>query len=160
MATFTQKPTNTLTHHDLFLEAREYFKNYFLDTEFSDCFFTDDDILYDGPDYIGKIMGLNKAISMYVNDEEECFYNETMNEVVENFAMSIGNTYTNFGYDEENNFLYFNKPEDLEAVLTAFHETMGKCVIEMLADDYWSVAKKYLLAGYQMIEHYDVKKGE
>lgn len=150
MAFFAQNPTNTLTNHDLFLEAREYFKNYFLDTEFSDCFFTDDDILYDGEEGIGKVMELNKAIAIYVNDEENCFYNDTLNEVVENFAMNIGSTYTNFGYNEEKDMLYFNKPEDLEAVMTAYHETMGKEIINLLADDYWTVAKKYLLMGYQM----------
>lgn len=149
MKNFTQHSTNTLTHHDLYLEAREYFKEY-LDMEYSNPFFTDDEILYDGMENCGKIMELNKAISYYVNDEKECFYNETLNEAVENFATSIGNTYTNFGYNEEQDCFYFNKEKDLEAVITAFHETAGKRLVEIIADDYWATARQYLLMGYQM----------
>ena len=145
-----KKSSITLTKGDLYCEAREYFKDYLLDSDFGDAFFQTDDLLYSDMEHLGCVRPFTEALSLYKNDEEECVYNETRQHAIEALAMEWENKYTNFGYEEDGDFIYFYEQTDLETIIEAYDSIIGNALIDRIAEDYWSIVKPFIIHGYEV----------
>lgn len=149
--TFIQKNSSTtLTNSELYSEAREYFKDYLQDLDFGDSFFQPDDLLYEGLENLGHFIRFEKALALYKNDEDCCVYNETRQHAVEALAEYWETKYTNFGYEENGDFIYYHINQDLTTIMNAYDSIIGNALIDRIAEDYWTIVKPFVIHGYMM----------
>lgn len=140
----------TLTNGELYNEAREYFKDYLKDLDFGDAFFQPDDLLYEGLENLGHFITFEKALALYKNNEDCCVYNETCQHALEALAEYWETKYTNFGYDENGDFIYYYDKLDLTTIMEAYDSTIGNALIDRIAEDYWTIIKPFVIHGYMM----------
>lgn len=92
-----------------------------------------------------EIISLDEAISLYANDEDECYYNETMNEdCIDFFVMMTNEVFQcdEVYYDYFKDCGVFLNADYLRAIVEPWHNTIGASIIDSITKEYYHYAKK------------------
>ena len=91
-----------------------------------------------------EMISLDEAISLYANDEDECYYNETMNEDCPDFFVMMGDEFhcDEVYYDWDKECSCFLNPDYLRAIVEPWHNTIGASIIDSIRKEYYHYAKK------------------
>ena len=107
----------------------------------TDWFNGGEELFYDN----GSMISLEEAISLYANDEEECYYNEPMSEDYPDFFNMMGEDFkceeVYYDWDEECNM--FLNANYLHAITEAWENTIGASIIDSIRKEYYHYAKGY-----------------
>ena len=92
-----------------------------------------------------ELISLEEAISLYANDEDECYYNETMNEDCPDFFIMMGDTFNceEVYYDWDKQCSVFLNPDYLRAIVEPWKNTIGASIIDSIRQEYYYYAKGY-----------------
>lgn len=92
-----------------------------------------------------EIISLDDAIALYANDEDECYYNETMNNDCIDFFIMMGDEDFNCDevyYDYFKECGVFLNPAYLQAIIEPWHNTIGASIIDSIRKEYYHYAKE------------------
>lgn len=92
-----------------------------------------------------KLIPLEEAISLYANDEDECYYNETMNEDIPDFFVMMGDVFhcDEVYYDWDKQCSCFLNPDYFRAIVEPWHNIIGASIIDSITREYNYYAKGY-----------------
>ena len=92
----------------------------------------------------GSMISLEEAISLYANDENECYYNETMNEDCPDFFIMMGDFFKceEVYYDWNEDCSVFLNADYLRAIVEPWHNTIGASIIDSIRQEYYRYTKK------------------
>ena len=124
--------TKELTQEELYNEAARKFK--YMYPSFSKNPFREDDIIEDGR----IVCSLKEALADYEDYENELRY-----ECMEELAVLFGNDYLNYGFDEEQNALYFCNIDSFNTIEEAFRDTIGTYLVKILVESYYDCIRDY-----------------
>lgn len=129
--TFTNPGRNTFTHEQLHKFAYDILDHKASMIDYPE-FQIEDLIVGDATEPIP----FEEAIKIFWNNDEDCYFNQLYNETMEEFAIFLNDTCTNFGYDKATDMVYFGTPGDLATVDEAWMETVGAMLYDQLKLDY------------------------
>lgn len=91
-----------------------------------------------------ELISLDEAIALYANNDDDCYYNETMNEDCPDFFVMMGDDFKcdEVYYDWDKQCSVFLNPDYLRAIVEPWHNTIGASIINSIRQEYYYYAKK------------------
>lgn len=92
-----------------------------------------------------EIISLDEAIALYANDDNDCYYNETMNnDCIDFFVMMTNEVFQcdEVYYDFFKDCGVFLNADYLRAIVEPWHNTIGASIIDSITREYNYYAKR------------------